>query len=208
MILKERVNKKVRMNTTRQSALAIMSKLDCPRFFDLVVRDAPFNLKKTMEKHKKIYSLTGKNFLIVLDDSLPINEQPERVDGFMGMCHLRDFKDRVKHFNRVLDRPDFKDIAMEPLRSTMRTNQLKTSRDALVGLNFTLTGVFKRWSRDEMKEMIEKCGGSVSDNIRIRDCPTDFLVMGEGVGATKMNRARQNDVLIIDEKEFVDMITY
>lgn len=187
-----------------------MNKLNCPHFFDLVIRDEKFNLHHTMNKHRDIYDRTEKVYFIVMANDVIMKQpypEPNISRGFLGMCHLNEFAKVVKKFSSKFDRPYLKDLAMEPLRNTMKRNDLKTTKNALNGFNITLTGVFKRWDRDEMKNIIEMCGGSVSDNIRVKKSPTDILVKGMSVGMTKMNMAKKHDVLIIDENEFLNMIT-
>lgn len=73
----------------------------------------------------------------------------------------------------------------------------------LDGLTFVVSGVFSNFSRDGIKETIEKYGGknagSVSGN-------TDYLVAGEKMGPAKRTKAEKLGVKIILEDEFLEMI--
>ncbi len=73
----------------------------------------------------------------------------------------------------------------------------------LDGLTFVVSGTFENFSRDGIKETIEKNGGknvgSVSGN-------TDFLVAGEKMGPAKREKAEKLGVKIISEKDFMEML--
>lgn len=73
----------------------------------------------------------------------------------------------------------------------------------LSGLSIIVSGTFKEFSRDEIKDIIEKHGGknvsSVSKN-------TDLFVAGENIGPSKLEKATKLKVKIISEEEFKMMI--
>lgn len=75
--------------------------------------------------------------------------------------------------------------------------------DALAGLSIVISGKFERFSRNELKDLIEFHGGkntgSVSKN-------TDLIVAGEGMGPSKRKKAEDLGVSIIDENEFANRI--
>jgi DNA ligase (NAD+) len=75
--------------------------------------------------------------------------------------------------------------------------------DKLGGKSFVISGVFTRFSREELKEMIEKYGGRNSGSVSSK---TDFLLAGEGMGPAKMKKARELGVKVISENEFLEMI--
>jgi DNA ligase (NAD+) len=74
---------------------------------------------------------------------------------------------------------------------------------ALAGLTLVISGKFERFSRTELKDLIEKNGGkntgSVSKN-------TDLIVAGEGMGPSKRKKAEELGVTIITEDEFAQKI--
>ncbi|HHX76936.1 MAG TPA: NAD-dependent DNA ligase LigA, partial [Firmicutes bacterium] len=67
----------------------------------------------------------------------------------------------------------------------------------LQGLTFVITGTLSR-PRREISQLIEKLGGSVSSQVSGR---TDYLLAGEK-GGSKLDRARELGVKVIDEPEF------
>ncbi|ELY50759.1 NAD-dependent DNA ligase LigA [Natronorubrum bangense] len=75
--------------------------------------------------------------------------------------------------------------------------------DALEGLTVVFTGSLEGITRGEAQDIVEAHGanatGSVSGN-------TDYLVVGENPGQTKRDDAAANDVPIIDEDEFRELL--
>jgi DNA ligase (NAD+) len=75
--------------------------------------------------------------------------------------------------------------------------------DVLSGLNLVVSGVFDAYSRDEIKELIERNGGKNSGSVSSK---TDFLVAGEGMGPAKLKKAKDLGVKILNELEFQKLI--
>ncbi len=75
--------------------------------------------------------------------------------------------------------------------------------DKLKGLSIVISGVFERFSRDELKEMITKNGGKNSGSISKK---TDYLLAGDKMGPSKLEKANKLGVKIISEDEFLEMI--
>ena len=75
--------------------------------------------------------------------------------------------------------------------------------DKLKGLTIVISGTFKRWSRDELKELIERNGGKNTSSVSKK---TSYLLAGEDPGPEKIKKARELAVKIIDEDTFAKMI--
>jgi len=73
----------------------------------------------------------------------------------------------------------------------------------LSGLGFVITGVLKTITRLEAKDKIRSLGGQVSEMVSRK---TNFLVAGSSPGS-KIEKAKEYGVKIIDEKEFIDIIS-
>lgn len=71
----------------------------------------------------------------------------------------------------------------------------------LMGKKFVFTGQLS-FSRQEAKEIVMSAGGKISSSVA-KD--TDYLVVGENPGS-KLNKAQQEGVQVIDEKEFKEML--
>ena len=73
----------------------------------------------------------------------------------------------------------------------------------LNGKNFVITGVLNSMSREQAAEKIEKLGGKFQKTI---SKTTDFLIIGEKVGATKILKAEKLGVKILNEDVFLKII--
>ena len=73
----------------------------------------------------------------------------------------------------------------------------------LSGDRVVITGVFKKVSRSELKNLIESNGGKVVSSISAK---TTYLVAGENMGPTKLQKAESLGIPIISEQEFLDKI--
>lgn len=75
--------------------------------------------------------------------------------------------------------------------------------DILQGKSIVISGVFSRHSRDEYKELIEKHGGK---NVGSISKKTSFILAGDNMGPSKLEKASSLGIAIIDENEFLSMI--
>ncbi len=75
--------------------------------------------------------------------------------------------------------------------------------DLLGGKAFVISGVFSLHSRDEYKEMIERNGGR---NVGSISKKTDYVLAGENMGPSKLEKAQKLGIPIIDETQFLAML--
>ena len=75
--------------------------------------------------------------------------------------------------------------------------------DKLQGLSFVISGVFERHERDELKQLIEQNGGKVLSGVSGK---TDYLLAGEGMGPSKLQKAQDLGVKILTENEFEELL--
>ncbi|MBI4931900.1 MAG: NAD-dependent DNA ligase LigA [Bacteroidetes bacterium] len=88
------------------------------------------------------------------------------------------------------------------LQFESQTTQL-TQSTKLTGLTFVVSGVFTKFSRDDLKAAIEQNGGKVAGSVSGK---TSYLLAGENMGPEKLKKAEKLGVKIIDENEFGEMI--
>ena len=67
-----------------------------------------------------------------------------------------------------------------------------------------ISGSFSVFSREELKELIEKNGGKVGSSVSSK---TDYLIAGENMGPAKLKKANSLGITIISEEEFVKLIS-
>ena len=75
--------------------------------------------------------------------------------------------------------------------------------DKLAGMNIVISGVFANHTRDEYKAMIEKHGGK---NVSSISSKTTFVLVGEKMGPSKLQKAESLGVKIVDEDTFLKML--
>lgn len=76
--------------------------------------------------------------------------------------------------------------------------------DKLAGKTFVVSGVFEKFSRDDLKKAIEDNGGKVGSSISAK---TDYVVAGDNMGPAKLEKANQLKIPIITEIEFLALIS-
>lgn len=81
--------------------------------------------------------------------------------------------------------------------------QSQTINNLLNGKTFVVSGVFSRFSRDEIKAHIEQHGGKVSGSISGK---TDYLLAGEKMGPEKLKKAEKLSITILSEDEYLKMV--
>jgi DNA ligase (NAD+) len=80
---------------------------------------------------------------------------------------------------------------------------LKGQTDLLNAKRFVVSGVFTKFSRNELKRSIEDNGGKVVSSISRK---TDYIIAGENMGPSKKSKAEQLGIPIISEDDYLKMI--
>lgn len=70
------------------------------------------------------------------------------------------------------------------------------------GMTFVLTGTLSQYTRDEAKAIVESLGGKVSGSVSKK---TSVVLAGESAGS-KLTKAQELGIKVIDEAEFAEMI--
>ncbi|MGZ4034492.1 MAG: NAD-dependent DNA ligase LigA [Bacteroidia bacterium] len=89
------------------------------------------------------------------------------------------------------------------LQFELSEEQLTNTSEKLKDLSFVVSGVFTRFSRDEIKKTIEQNGGK---NVGSISGKTNFVLAGENMGPEKLKKAEKLGVKIISEDEFIKML--
>ncbi|MDD5877363.1 MAG: NAD-dependent DNA ligase LigA [Prevotellaceae bacterium] len=78
------------------------------------------------------------------------------------------------------------------------------SSNILAGKSIVISGVFTHHSRDEYKALIERNGGK---NVGSISGKTSFILAGDNMGPSKLQKAEKLGVAIVDEDTFLKMIS-
>ena len=82
------------------------------------------------------------------------------------------------------------------------TGEKRKRGTTLAGKTFVLTGTLERHTRDEAKQLIEDAGGKVAGSVSKK---TDYVVAGAEAGS-KLDKARELGVKVVDEKEMESLV--
>ena len=80
----------------------------------------------------------------------------------------------------------------------------KAISSLLSGMSIVISGVFSHFSRDELKKLIEQHGGK---NVSSISKKTTFVVAGENMGPSKLQKAEKLNVPLLSEDEFIKKIS-
>jgi DNA ligase (NAD+) len=73
----------------------------------------------------------------------------------------------------------------------------------LAGKVFVVSGVFEKFSRDDLKKSIEDNGGKVGSSISTK---TDYVLAGDNMGPAKLEKATKLNISILSEDDFINML--
>ena len=109
----------------------------------------------------------------------------------------------IYHFKNPLNQQILNRLQKAGLQFSLSEDALANRGDKLKGLTFVISGVFSKFSRDQLKEMIEMNGGKNSSAISAK---TSYLLAGDNMGPEKLKKAEKLAVKIIGEEDFERML--
>ena len=90
------------------------------------------------------------------------------------------------------------------LRFRLEEEVTSNRTDILAGKSIVISGVFTHHSRDEYKEIIEQNGGK---NVSSVSKSTSFILAGENMGPSKLEKAQKLNVKVMSEDEFLALLS-
>lgn len=105
------------------------------------------------------------------------------------------------YFDQPENREIISSLKSHGLQFEIEEKELESN--VLADKKIVVSGVFTTFSRNELKELIERNGGK---NVGSISNKTDFLVAGENMGPAKLEKATKLGVQIISETEFKEML--
>lgn len=127
-----------------------------------------------------------------LEELTAVDEIGERIA--LSVQEFFSKEENIAIINELVDAGLMFEIPLE---------QLQKGSDKLKGLTFVISGVFERHERDELKQLIEDNGGKNTGSVSAK---TTYLLAGEGMGPSKLEKATKLGVKILSEAEFEAMI--
>ncbi|MFM2135799.1 MAG: hypothetical protein RL021_1199 [Bacteroidota bacterium] len=108
----------------------------------------------------------------------------------------------LRYFSDSANRKLVKELQGAGLQFESEASEKQLS-DRLAGKTFVVSGVFANYGRDEIKEVIEQHSGKVSGSVSAK---TSYLLAGDEAGPSKLEKAKQLKVQVLNEEEFRKMI--
>ena len=127
-----------------------------------------------------------------LDDLIHVDEIGERI----AQSVIRWFADEDNL--QLIER-----LKTAGLQFELSEEVLSERTDRLAGKSIVISGVFTHHSCDEYKALIEQHGGK---NVGSISGKTSFILAGENMGPSKLEKATKLGVGIVSEEEFLKMI--
>ena len=109
----------------------------------------------------------------------------------------------IKFFSEEKNRHFINRLKEYGLQMQISQEQQEAKSDRLKDKSIVISGVFAHHSRDEYKEMIEKHGGK---NVGSISGKTSFILAGDNMGPSKLEKAQKLGVPIMNEDEFLQLV--
>jgi DNA ligase (NAD+) len=109
----------------------------------------------------------------------------------------------VEFFKNKANRKEIERLEKAGLQFQVVENEVAKESDNLNDKSFVISGVFERYERDDLKDVIIKNGGRVLSSISGK---LDYLLAGDNMGPAKREKAEKLGVRIISEQEFEKLL--
>ncbi|CAL2101138.1 DNA ligase [Tenacibaculum sp. 190130A14a] len=157
--------------------------------YALGIRFVGETVAKKLAKHfKSIDNLMAADF----ETLVAVDEIGDRIAQ-----SIIDFSNDLGNI-QLVDRLKLYGVQLE-----ISAESLEGQTDKLSGKVFVVSGVFHQMSRNELKKAIEDNGGKVSSSISKK---TSYVIAGDNMGPSKLEKAQNLEIPIISEQDFIDMI--
>lgn len=195
------------------SDLYYLEKDDWTKLDDIAEKSAK-NIKDEIEESKSqtldrfLFALgiplVGEHMSRVLSENFTDLEELKKVDkeSLMDIHEIGpevagsvtaffENEDNLEDINRIMD-----------AGLKLENPYAEKSSRPLDGLTFVFTGNLDEWTRDEVKDLVERYGARATSSVSSK---TDYVVAGPGAGS-KLDEAEEYDVEVLNEEEFKQLL--
>jgi DNA ligase (NAD+) len=175
------------------------------------------NLLAGLEKSKQV---PFKNVLFALGIRFAGSTVAEKLSSYFRnidalaaatfdeLIHVPEIGERIaqsvgEYFRNPVNVAYIDRLKKAGLQFQTTSREVRMEGNALNGKTFVISGVFQNFERDDLKEKIEANGGKVVSSISAK---LNYLLAGENMGPSKLEKAIKLGINILSEKEFLDML--
>ncbi|MFP4288763.1 MAG: NAD-dependent DNA ligase LigA [Bacteroidales bacterium] len=157
--------------------------------FALGIRYLGETTAKILARHfQSLTNLENSSF----EQLMEVPEIGERIAGSV-----------VDFFQNEKNQQKIDELRKAGLKTEIEKQETSPGDMPLEGKNIVVSGVFQRYSRNRIKEIIEQKGGK---NVSSLSSKTHYLLAGEKMGPEKKKKAEMLNIPIISEEDFEQMI--
>jgi DNA ligase (NAD+) len=157
--------------------------------FGLGIRYVGATVSKKLTQHfKNIDNLMQASF----EELIAANEIGERIALSI-----------LEYFSVETHRHEIATLKTHGLNFEIEEKEIVLQSEKLSEKTFIISGVFEKFSREALKDLIEANGGKILSSISAK---LNYLVAGENVGPSKLEKAQKLNIPMISEYELVSLI--
>jgi DNA ligase (NAD+) len=127
-----------------------------------------------------------------LEELTAVDEIGERI-----ALSLAEYFGDEKHLAEI------EKLKAQGLQFVSEEKEITLQSEKLLGMSFIISGTFEKFSRDELKDIIEQNGGKILSSISAK---LNYLVAGDNMGPAKLEKATKLNIHIISDEELLGMI--
>jgi DNA ligase (NAD+) len=109
----------------------------------------------------------------------------------------------IEYFSDEKHKQEIEKLKTQGLQFVTIEKEVTLASEKLSGQSFIISGVFEKFSRDELKDIIEQNGGKIVSSISAK---LNFLVAGDNMGPAKLEKAQKLNIPIISDAELFKML--
>jgi len=144
--------------------------------------------KKLVRYYKNIDAIIAAS----LEDLIGVDEIGEKIAESV-----------VSYFSKDVNLQLIQRLKEVGLKFSLSEKELANTTDKLKGLTLVVSGVFSKVSRNDLKKIIEQNGGKLASSVSSK---TNFIVAGENMGPSKLEKANKLGVELLSEDDFLKMV--
>lgn len=109
----------------------------------------------------------------------------------------------MEYFAKEEHRQEIEKLKGYGLTFEIEEKEVVLASEKLSGKTFLISGVFEKFSREELKELIEANGGKMLSGISAK---LNYLVAGDNMGPSKLEKAQKLQIPIISDEELLNLL--